>query len=163
MAESTSAELRNPARDASGSYLRRRGRDFVVTLYGALRAIKLYPAEHTAVQKTLAELAQLADEIVDREHELDLRISGEFLFLNAIRLRLDLTNYASFGYWLRVCKAAGIGLSTANPFSLSDTHSCVSPIPGTSTWRTLSGNQTPGTISANLMTRYVRVPLKGEP
>lgn len=109
MAESTSAELRTPARDASGSYLRRRGRDFVVALYGGLRAIKLYPAEHTAVQKTLAELAQLADEIVEREHELDLRISGEFLFLNAIRLRLDLTNYASFGYWLRVCKAAGIG------------------------------------------------------
>ncbi len=109
MAESTSAELRTPSRDASGSYLRRRGRDFVVALYGALRAIKLYPAEHTAVKKTLAELAQLADEIVDREHELDLRISGEFLFLNAIRLRLDLTNYASFGYWLRVSKAAGIG------------------------------------------------------
>jgi len=110
VAESTSSDLRAPmARDASGSYLRRRGRDFVVALYGALRAIKLYPAEHTAVQKTLAELAQLADEIVEREHELDLRISGEFLFLNAIRLRLDLTNYASFGYWLRVCKAAGIG------------------------------------------------------
>ena len=80
-----------------------------MALYGALRAIKLYPAEHTAVRKTLAELAQLADEIVAREHELDLRISGEFLFLNATRLRLDLTNYASFGYWLRVCKGAGIG------------------------------------------------------
>ncbi|MEO7366572.1 MAG: hypothetical protein ABIZ36_01360, partial [Gemmatimonadaceae bacterium] len=61
----------------------------MAALYGALRAIKLYPAEHTAVQKTLSELAQLGDEIVDREHELDLRISGEFLFLNAIRLRLD--------------------------------------------------------------------------
>ncbi|HZK78650.1 MAG TPA: HD domain-containing phosphohydrolase, partial [Gemmatimonadaceae bacterium] len=70
---------------------------------------KLYPAEHTAVQKTLAELTQLGEEILDRERELDLRISGEFLFMNATRLRLDLTNYASFGYLLRLCKAAGIG------------------------------------------------------
>ncbi len=110
MAESVSAALRGPARDpAETSYLRRRGRDYVVSLYGALRAIKLYPAEHTAVQKTLEELSQLSEEILDRERELDLRISGEFLFLNATRLRLDLTNYASFGYLLRLCKASGIG------------------------------------------------------
>src|SRR5690606_24610108 len=38
-----------------------------------------------------------------------LRLSGEFLFVNSTRLRLDLTNYASFGYILRLCRAAGVG------------------------------------------------------
>ena len=94
----------------SSAYVRRRGRDFIVSLYGTLRAIKLYPVEHTAVQKTLAELVALSHEILAHERELDLRISGEFLFINATRLRLDLTNYASFGYLLRICRASGVGV-----------------------------------------------------
>jgi HD-GYP domain-containing protein (c-di-GMP phosphodiesterase class II) len=104
------AEERNPASDpAAAAYLRKRGREFIIAFYGAMRAIKLYPVEHTAVQKTLAELAQIAGEIVEREHELEFRMAGEFFFLNASRLRLDLTNYATYGYLLRVCRAAGVG------------------------------------------------------
>lgn len=96
----------DPARAA---YLRKRGSDFIISLYGTLRAIRLYPVEHTAVKKTLAELAQISREIQEHERELELRISGEFLFINATRLRLDLTNYATFGYLVRVCRAAGVG------------------------------------------------------
>jgi HD-GYP domain-containing protein (c-di-GMP phosphodiesterase class II) len=48
-------------------------------------------------------------EIVERERELEFRMAGEFLFLNATRLRLDLTNYATFGYLLRTCRSAGVG------------------------------------------------------
>jgi len=91
------------------AYLRRRGRDFINSLYGTLRAIKLYPAEHTAVQRTLAELAVIAREILARERDLEFRVAGEFLFINAVRLRLDLTNYSSFGYLLRVCRESGVG------------------------------------------------------
>jgi HD-GYP domain-containing protein (c-di-GMP phosphodiesterase class II) len=98
-----------PVDAATAAYIRKRGRDFIISFYGTLRAIKLYPVEHTAVQKTLAELAQLSREILERERDLELRISGEFLFINATRLRLDLTNYAIFGYLLRVCRAAGVG------------------------------------------------------
>ncbi|HEX2721970.1 MAG TPA: HD domain-containing phosphohydrolase [Gemmatimonadaceae bacterium] len=94
---------------ASAAYIRKRGRELIISFFGTLRAIKLYPVEHTAVQKTLAELAQTAREILERERELEFRISGEFLFINATRLRLDLTNYASFGYLLRVCRTAGVG------------------------------------------------------
>ncbi|HEX7595680.1 MAG TPA: hypothetical protein VF387_04945, partial [Gemmatimonadaceae bacterium] len=47
----------------SGAKLRRGGRNFMVAFYAALRAIKLYPLEHTAVQKTLAELSQVAEEL----------------------------------------------------------------------------------------------------
>jgi HD-GYP domain-containing protein (c-di-GMP phosphodiesterase class II) len=93
----------------AGAYAKRRGRDFVISLYGTLRAIKLYPVEHTAVQKNLAELAQISHEIADHESELEFRIAGEFLFLNATRLRLDLSNYATFGYLLRVLRTSGVG------------------------------------------------------
>ena len=100
---------KGPQRDSNSAYLRRRGRDFIISFYGTLRAIKLYPVEHTAVQRSLAELSTIAHEIHQRDGELELRVSGEFIFINATRLRLDLTNYASFGYLLRLCREAGIG------------------------------------------------------
>jgi HD-GYP domain-containing protein (c-di-GMP phosphodiesterase class II) len=95
--------------DSATAYLRRRGRDLIISLYGTLRAIKLYPVEHTAVQRSLNELAGIAHEIFSQEKELELRLSGEFLFVNSTRLRLDLTNYASFGYLLRMCRESGVG------------------------------------------------------
>jgi len=93
----------------SGATVRRGGRNFMVAFYAALRAIKLYPLEHSAVQKTLVELAQVAEELRAEEGELEFRISGEFIFLNSTRLRLDLSNYATFGHILTLCKVAGIG------------------------------------------------------
>ncbi|MGI9042744.1 MAG: HD-GYP domain-containing protein [Gemmatimonadaceae bacterium] len=104
-----------PADQASASYVRKRGRDFIVSLYGTFRAIKLYPVEHVAVQKSLSELIAISQDIIERERELELRLSGEFLFINATRLRLDLTNYASFGYLLRLCRAAGVGALRVHP------------------------------------------------
>jgi len=94
---------------AAVAYLRKRGRDFIIALYGALRSIRLYPVEHSAVQKNLGELNAIASEILVQENELELRFAGEFLFLNSTRLRLDLTNYATFGYLLRVCRQSGVG------------------------------------------------------
>jgi HD-GYP domain-containing protein (c-di-GMP phosphodiesterase class II) len=93
----------------SGAKMRRGGRNFMIAFYAALRAIKLYPLEHTAVQKTLAELSQVAEELRAEEGELEFRVSGEFIFLNATRLRLDLSNYATFGHILTLCELAGIG------------------------------------------------------
>ncbi|MEP6905423.1 MAG: hypothetical protein ABI875_05025, partial [Gemmatimonadales bacterium] len=101
--------LKRAGPDATTAYLRRRGRDFIISFYGTLRAIKLYPVEHTAVRRSLAELTEIAKEILEKERELEFRVSGEFIFINATRLRLDLTNYASFGYLLRLCRESGIG------------------------------------------------------
>lgn len=91
------------------SYVRRAGRELIRDLYAALRAVKLYPVENSAVQKALAELAARGQEIVSHEDELLLRVSGEFIFVNAIRLRIDLDNYASFSHILTIFKATGIG------------------------------------------------------
>jgi len=99
----------------SGGNVRRGGRTFMVAFYAGLRAIKLYPLEHTAVQKTLAELSQVAEELRAGEGELELRVSGEFIFINATRLRLDLSNYATFGHVLALCKLSGIGAVHVGP------------------------------------------------
>ena len=102
-------DSRRTATKQSGANVRRGGRNFMVAFYAALRAIKLYPLEHSAVQKTLAELSQVAEELRAEEGELEFRISGEFIFINSTRLRLDLSNYATFGHILTLCKLAGIG------------------------------------------------------
>ena len=100
----------------SGANVRRGGRNFMVAFYAALRAIKLYPLEHTAVQKTLAELSQVAEEL--RAGGRRARVPGvgrEFIFINSTRLRLDLSNYATFGHILTLCKLSGIGAIQVAP------------------------------------------------
>jgi len=92
----------------SASGVRRGGRAFMVAFYTGLRSIKLYPLEHSAVQKALVDLAQIAEEMRMEEGDLEFRVSGEFIFINSTRLRLDLSNYATFGHILTLCKAAGI-------------------------------------------------------
>src|SRR5438046_529426 len=94
---------------AIDSFVRQKGRGVILALYTALRSIKLYPLENSAVQKALADLEALAQEFVSSEHELDVRVSGEFIFVNATRLRLDLDNYASFSHVLGVLRQCGVG------------------------------------------------------
>ena len=92
------------------SYIRRAGRVFILAFYGALRSVKLYPIENAAVQKAVDDLAAVAGDILEREQELEFRASGEFIFINSTRLRLDLDNYASFSFLLSVCRAHGVGV-----------------------------------------------------
>ena len=90
-------------------FLRHAGRDFLVVLYTAFRSLKLYPVENAQVQKALDDLAATTKHLLDVEKELELRLQGEFLFVNATRLRLDLDNYASFSHILGVLRQCGIG------------------------------------------------------
>ncbi|HWE41368.1 MAG TPA: HD domain-containing phosphohydrolase [Gemmatimonadaceae bacterium] len=108
-----------PARGAGGepfgemggdSYVRRAGKVYVLALYGALRSIKMYPVENSAVQKALQELVNVTGELIKREAELEIKVSGEFIFVNSTRLRLDLDNYASFSHLLSLFRANGIGV-----------------------------------------------------
>jgi HD-GYP domain-containing protein (c-di-GMP phosphodiesterase class II) len=106
---------------AIDSFVRQKGRGFILAFYTALRSIKLYPLENTAVQKALADLAALTHEFVSSEHELDIRVSGEFIFVNATRLRLDLDNYASFSHVLSVFRVCGVGtMHVTGPVSARD-------------------------------------------
>ena len=94
---------------ADESNVRRAGRQLILSAYGALRAVKLYPVENVAVQKALAEVTAHSHDMVKSEGELELRISGEFLFVNQVRLRLELDNFASFSHLLSLFRACGIG------------------------------------------------------
>ena len=91
------------------AYVRRAGKGLILAFYAALRAIRLYPLENAAVQNAAEELTALTKELLEREHELEMRVSSEFIFINTVRLRLDLDNYASFSHLLSVFRAAGIG------------------------------------------------------
>lgn len=91
------------------TYVRRAGRTLIFAYYAALRAIKLYPVENAAVQKALEELATVTREFIAAEGELEIRVSGEFLFVNATRLRLDLDNYASFSHLITLYRSNGVG------------------------------------------------------
>ncbi|MEO7217320.1 MAG: HD domain-containing phosphohydrolase [Gemmatimonadaceae bacterium] len=89
---------------------RRAGRALIVAIHAATRVMKLYPPEHQAVQKSLAELATAAAECHGPDMDLEVRVHGEFIFINGTRLRLDLSNYASFGRVLELFKSAGVGV-----------------------------------------------------
>ncbi|HEX9580402.1 MAG TPA: HD domain-containing phosphohydrolase [Gemmatimonadales bacterium] len=90
--------------------LRHGGRELLVAFYAALRSLKLYPLENEAVQRTLDELAHSAKALLKVEEELELRLSGEFIFVNSTRLRLDLDNYASFSHVLSTLRHSGVGV-----------------------------------------------------
>ena len=95
---------------AGGSFLRQRGRALILTMYTALRSLKLYPAGHATVKRALDDLAGTAREIVQAEQDLELRISGEFIFVNGARLRLDLDNYAAFSHVMSTFRVCGVGV-----------------------------------------------------
>jgi HD-GYP domain-containing protein (c-di-GMP phosphodiesterase class II) len=96
----------------SDAYIRRVGKGLILGLYAALRAIRLYPLENAAVVRSAEDLTALAKELLAHEHELEIRVSGEFVFINSVRLRLDLDNYASFSHLLAVFRASGVGSVT---------------------------------------------------
>jgi HD-GYP domain-containing protein (c-di-GMP phosphodiesterase class II) len=99
-------------RSSSGDegFIRHAGRAFLLTFYAALRALKLYPVENAAVQKALDELQLASSGLLERERELELRLAGDFLFINSTRLRLELDNFAAFSNLLTMLQAFEIGL-----------------------------------------------------
>ena len=96
-------------------FLRHAGRNFLLTFYAALRALKLYPVENAAVQKALEELHAAALALLQQESELELRLSGDFLFINGTRLRLELDNFAAFSNLLTMLRAFDIGVFRTLP------------------------------------------------
>jgi HD-GYP domain-containing protein (c-di-GMP phosphodiesterase class II) len=97
------------AEAGSESFVRRAGRQLIVSIYGAMRVIRLYPPENEAVKNALTDLVGAAKSLMDEDHEIELRTSGEFIFVNSTRLRLDLDNYASFSHLLSVLRKCGVG------------------------------------------------------
>lgn len=90
--------------------LRAGGRGLLLTLYTAMRSLKLYPVENTTVQRALDDLTQSADSLLSAESEIEMRLAGDFIFVNATRLRLELDNYASFNSILTSLRSFDVGV-----------------------------------------------------
>jgi HD-GYP domain-containing protein (c-di-GMP phosphodiesterase class II) len=97
------------AMQSTEGLLRQGGREFLVTFYAALRSLRLYPVENDQVQKALDDLTASGKNLLQIEGEVEVRLQGEFIFVNSTRLRLDLDNYASFGHVLGTFRQCGIG------------------------------------------------------
>ena len=93
----------------SEGQLRLGGRTLLLALYTALRSLKLYPVENTTVQRSLDDLDVAARSLLAVESDLELRLAGDFIFVNSTRLRLELDNYASFSHILTMLRAFDIG------------------------------------------------------
>lgn len=96
-------------------FLRQTGRQFLVSLYAALRALKFYPVENTAVQNALQDHDALAATLLERSGEIEVRLSGDFIFVNGTRLRLELDNYAAFGGILTTLRGFDVGQLRVSP------------------------------------------------
>lgn len=89
--------------------IREQGREFLIAFYSALRSLKLYPVENDQVQRALDAIQEQAKRLYDIEGALALRVSNEFLYINGVRLRLNLDNYATFSHVLATLRQCGIG------------------------------------------------------
>jgi HD-GYP domain-containing protein (c-di-GMP phosphodiesterase class II) len=108
-------DLRKPREPGDEAFIRASARGLLLTLHSALRALKLYPVENATVQKSLDELQATSTSFLAVEQEIELRISGDFLFLNAVRLRLELDNFAAFSGVLSMLRAFDIGVLRVQP------------------------------------------------
>lgn len=104
-----SADGMRTAAGGEAARLQEHGRKLLTALYGALRSLKLYPVENAAVQQALDELHSLASQLLREEGEMELRVVGDFFFLNEARLRLELSNFSTFGSFARSLGDHGIG------------------------------------------------------
>ena len=91
------------------------GRALVTGLYAAARALRFYPIENATVQNAIDELGRIFRRLLEQEGTLELRLIGDFLFINESRLRLQLSEYVSFAYVANLFRRHGIGRMEFEP------------------------------------------------
>ncbi len=87
----------------------RLARDFLFAFHGAMRALKLYPVENQTVQNALGDLTSTASAIFSAEDGISVRYVGDFCFINDLRIRVDLTTYATVGAVGRALRVHEVG------------------------------------------------------
>ncbi|MEO5799061.1 MAG: HD domain-containing phosphohydrolase [Gemmatimonadales bacterium] len=100
--------MTTPVRD--DALLRQSGRALLVAIHSAQRALKLYPLENATVQRSLDELYVTAMSVLQLEGFIEVRLTGDFIFINQTRLRLGLDNFAAFSGFVGLMRSCGVGL-----------------------------------------------------
>lgn len=113
-AASPTEEGSRPGGDSDG-FLRQGGRGLLLSLYAALRSLKLYPVENETVQNALDDLMTATTGLLEAEEEIEIRLAGDFIFVNSTRLRLELDNYASFSQILSILRTFDVGTLHVGP------------------------------------------------
>ena len=96
------------------------GTGILSALYGAVRALQLYPAENEVVTRALHEVREQADRILDREGGLSIWFAGNYMFVNDLQVRLDLHDYAALAAFREVFRSHGVGRMEADPKASAD-------------------------------------------
>jgi HD-GYP domain-containing protein (c-di-GMP phosphodiesterase class II) len=102
--------MSDPRSTADDAHIRQAGRALLLSLHGTARALKLYPVENAAVQRALDDLVGHTVALLSLEGRIEVRLSGEFIFVNQTRLRLGLDNFAAFSGFVAMLRDAGIGI-----------------------------------------------------
>ena len=100
--------------DDSGN-IQEMGGKLLTALNVVLRSMRLYPEENEQVQQAIDDLQGQMGTLLASEGSFDLNISGDFFFLNEVRLRLDLSNFSTFGNLASVLASHGIGEVSVGP------------------------------------------------
>lgn len=95
--------------------LQRAGRELLFALYASLRVLKIYPLENQTVQNALAELDATVGQILASDGAVSIRYVGDFVFLNDLRMRIDLGSFATFSAVGRALRAHGVGQLDVHP------------------------------------------------
>jgi HD-GYP domain-containing protein (c-di-GMP phosphodiesterase class II) len=93
----------------STAVLQTQGQKLLATLYAALQGMKLFPLANQTVQKALDDLHRAARAVVDREGEVEMGLVGDFVFINEVRIRLDLSTFAAFSMVSTSLDKHGVG------------------------------------------------------
>ena len=85
------------------------GGKLLTRIHVVLRSMRLYPLENAQVQQSIDDLQARMVTFLEAEGAFELHIAGDFFFLNEMRLRLDLSNFSTFGNLASVLTSHGIG------------------------------------------------------
>lgn len=91
------------------SGVRKYGKSIISNLAIALKVTRLYSFAHQNVTDALKELLEFLQSFVRLEGSAHLLRVGEFLFLNEVRIRVDLGGYQSLNFILEILKERDIG------------------------------------------------------
>ncbi|MEE8488596.1 MAG: hypothetical protein V3S56_10525, partial [Gemmatimonadota bacterium] len=81
----------------------------LTAMYNATKALQLYPVENEIVGRSLSELQGLVDKVFEREGGLAVWVAGNYMFVNDVQVRVDLTDYATLAALRGAFLGHGIG------------------------------------------------------